>query len=173
MTKLNTRLQKYDSPLWGYHFKISTEVAAKYIDGNNRRVVCDINGMHRMQCAIMPSREGFFILINKDLVQKLGLRLDEEVMLKIEKDHSEFGHSVPESFEALLEQDHEGKRYFDQLTPGKQRSLIYIVGKVKNIDSQINKGMAILDHLKIFKGKLDFKKLNVLIKEYNQRSKPK
>jgi len=99
--------------------------------------------------------------------------VDDQVTLKIEKDHSEFGHEVPESFQTLLEQDPIGKAHFDALTPGKQRSLIYVVGKVKNIDSQLNKGLAILDHLKSVNGKLDFKQLNTLIKEYNQRSKLK
>jgi len=71
----------------------------------------------------------------------------------------------------LLEQDDEGRIFFEKLTPGKKRSLVYLVGKVKNIDSQLNKGLAILDHLKSVEGKLDFKKLNELIKDYNQRSK--
>lgn len=119
----------------------------------------------------MPGKKEFFILVNQNLIKKLELKPGDQVELVIEKDHSEFGHQVPESFQALLEQDNEGKRFFDQLTPGKQRSLIYIVGKVKNIDSQLNKGMAILDHLKSTRGKLDFKQLNILIKQYNQRSK--
>ncbi len=73
----------------------------------------------------------------------------------------------------LLDQDEAGKNHFNQLTPGKKRSLIYIVAKVKNIDSQLNKGLAIIEHLKQENGMLDFKKLNVLIKMYNQRSKLK
>jgi uncharacterized protein YdeI (YjbR/CyaY-like superfamily) len=101
------------------------------------------------------------------------LRIGEDVRLNIDKDQSEYGHELPESFRVLLDQDEEGRQFFEQLTPGKQRSLIYIVGKVKNIDSQLNKGMAILDHLKLVQGALDFKKLNSVIKEYNQRSKLK
>jgi hypothetical protein len=171
MTSLSTTLQRFDSPLWGYHFPIASSIANKFIEGKDRRIICDINGMHKMQCALMPWKEGYFILINKDLVTKLKLAIDEKVQLTIEKDHSEFGHEVPFSFQALLEQDDEGKQYFYQLTKGKQRSLIYLVSKVKNIDSQINKGLAILDHLKMVKGALDFKKLNETIKEYNRKSR--
>ena len=69
----------------------------------------------------------------------------------------------------LLSQDLEGSDYFHKLTKGKQRSLIHIVGKVKNIDSQLAKGLAIMHHLKEAQGELDFKRLNVLIKEYNNR----
>ena len=121
----------------------------------------------------MPYNQGYFVLINKSLVKKLGLMVNTEVSLSLEKDTSEHGHEVPESFQMLLQQDDDGSHLFEQLTPGKKRSLIYIVGKVKNIDSQLNKGLAILDHLKQEKGNLDFKKLNQLIKEYNQRSKLK
>lgn len=171
MTTLTTTLQQFDSPLWGYHFPIPTLVASDFIEGKNRRIICTINGHFKMQCALMPWKEGYFILINKDSVKKLSLAINENVQLTIEKDHSEFGHEIPFSFEVLLEQDGEGKHYFYQLTKGKQRSLIYLVSKVKNIDSQINKGMAILDHLKMVKGKLDFKMLNETIKEYNRKSR--
>ena len=173
MADIITKLKKFNSPLWGYHFPIPDQIANTYIDGNNRRVICQINGKHKMQCALMPGKEGYFILINKNLVAKLNLCLEQQVKISLEKDHSEFGHEVPESFQVLLEQDQEGRKYFDALTPGKQRSLVYIVGKVKNVDSQLNKGMAILDHLKAAEGQLDFKRLNALIKQYNQRSKLK
>lgn len=173
MTQFTTTLEKFDSNMWGYHFPIPTPIAKQFIEGTNRRVKCDINGVMTLQCALMPYSEGYFVLINQDLVKKHGFVLHKEVNIQIEKDHSEFGHDVPESFRVLLDQDLEGKRYFDQLTPGKQRSLIYLVGKVKNVDSQLNKGLAILDHLKLESGILDYKKLNQLIKEYNQRSKLK
>jgi hypothetical protein len=173
MSQITTKLQNFESNLWGYHFPIPAKKGKKYVDGDNRRIICTINNGYRLQCALMSSKEGYFILINKELVKKLNLVIDEEVELKLEKDHSEFGHEVPESFQALLEQDHEGKAYFELLTMGKQRSLIYIVKKVKNIDSQVNKGMAILDHLKMAKGKLDFRALNQLIKDYNQKNRLK
>ena len=119
----------------------------------------------------MPNNGEYFILANKKLVSKLNLHIGDRVVLKLEKDFSEFGHPIPETFAALLDQDEVGRNHFYQLTPGKQRSLIYLIGTVKNVDSQLNKGMAILDHLKMENGQLDFKKLNALIKHYNQRWK--
>lgn len=173
MTRIITLLRKFDSNLWGYHFPVPEEVARQFIVGHNRRVLCTINSIKTIQCALMPSPEGYFLLINKQLVQKLGLVPDADVVLDIEKDESEFGHEVPESFSALLDQDDEGRAYFYKLTPGKQRTLIYVVGKVKNPDGQMGKGLAILQHLKEAQGVLDFKRLNVLIKEYNARFKLK
>ena len=173
MTQFTTNLQKFDSDLWGFHLPVPTLIAAKFVDGNNRRVVCTINNELHIQSALMPYSEGYFLLINKDLVKKLNLSIGDDVHLTLEKDNSEFGLPMPESFRTLLEQDTAGNRHFEKLTPGKKRSLIYIIGKVKNIDSQLNKGLAILDHLKSKEGKLNFKQLNQLIKKYNQRSKLK
>ena len=67
----------------------------------------------------------------------------------------------------MLDQEETAKEIFESLTPGKQRTLIYIVLKVKNTDSRIRKALAIVEHLNESKGDLDFKRLNVLIKHYN------
>lgn len=171
MTLFTTTLQNFDSNLWGFHLPVPTGIAEEFIEGNDRRVVCNINNRMQIHGALMPYSEGYFLLLNKDLVKKLQLSIGANVQLQLEKDRSEFGMPMPESFHALLDQDDEGNQYFEKLTPGRKRSLIHVVGKVKNIDSQLNKGLAILHHLKLEEGKLDYKKLNQLIKEYNQRSK--
>jgi hypothetical protein len=173
MEKLITSLQHFDSPLWGYHLPVPTSVAQTFVEGKNRRVVCTLAGQYRMQCAIMQMEDIYFVLINKKMVDKMALQVGDDVEMSIEKDHSKFGHEVPESFQNLLDQDEEGRTFFENLTMGKQRSLIYLIGTVKSIDSQINKGLAILHHLRMTQGQLDFKQLNALIKEYNQRSRLK
>lgn len=169
--QLNTTLEKFENNIWGYHFPVPDAFANKMIDDKNRRIKCTINDHLTIHCALMPSPEGFFILMNKPNVEKLNLKLGEKVTLFIEKDKSEYGMPVPESFLTLLDQDEKGSYYFHKLTPGKQRSLIYLVSQVKNIDSQLNKGLAILDHLTETKGKLNGKALMEKIKLYNQRSK--
>ena len=173
MIQFSTTLQKFDSNLWGYHFPVPIAIANNFIEGNDRRVVCKINNAIQIQGALMPYSDGYFLLINQDLIKRLQLSIGDNVNLEIEKDKSEFGLPMPDSFRTLLDQDSESAAFFNKLTPGKKRSLIYLVGKVKNIDSQLNKGLAIVDHLKTEKGILDFKKLNQLIKAYNQRSKLK
>ena len=54
------------------------------------------------------------------------------------------------------------------LTPGKKRTLLYLVGNVKNSDSRIRKSLAIADHLTVNKGQIDFKLLNEAFKAYNK-----
>ena len=119
----------------------------------------------------MPSGEYWFIMVNASLRKKLDLSVGDKVTISIVKDHTDYGMDMPESFSVLMDQDLAGKAYFDTLTPGKKRTLIYLVANVKNMDSQLRKGMAILDHLKEAEGKLDFKVLNQKIKEYNRLRK--
>ncbi len=146
-------------------------IAEKYKEGTNRRVLCIINNHLTIRKALMPSGDGWFILVNERVRKKLGLQTGYRVEISMSKDQSDYGMEMPESFSDLMDQDQEGKAYFDQLTPGRKRNLIYIVRRVKNVDSQLRKGLAILDHLKETEGMLDFNVLNQKIKAYNQFKK--
>ena len=167
--KVKTTLENFHNNLWSYYLPIPKEIGDQFIEDGNRRVKCIIQGLDPIHGALMPSGDIYTIYINNKAQKKLGIEEGGEIEIELEKDTSEFGFPVPESFEVLLAQDEEGNEYFRQLTKGKQRSLIYLVQKVKNIDSQLAKGLAIMHHLKEAKGVLDFKRLNVLIKEYNNR----
>jgi uncharacterized protein YdeI (YjbR/CyaY-like superfamily) len=75
---------------------------------------------------------------------------------------------MPEELEAVFDSDPIAFKFFEKLTPGKQRSLLHLVGKVKRESSRIAKSLAIADHLVSFNGQLDYKALNERIKHYNQ-----
>ena len=169
--KLNvkTTLQHFHNKLWSFYIPIPKHLGDQFIEGDNRRVLCSINGNKSIHSALMPSGQEYTIYVKTELQKKLGIEEGEEITVTLEKDRSEFGLEMPESFEVLLAQDDEGRGYFQSLTMGNQRGLIYIVGKVKNVDSQIAKGLAIIHHLKEAKGELEYKRLNLLIKEYNNR----
>ncbi|MFY0594449.1 DUF1905 domain-containing protein [Roseivirga sp.] len=170
MLKFETTLEHFDWNIWGYHLPVNQEITKKMSSENHRRVKCVLNGSITVFCALMPIDNGSYILVNKTNRTKLNLDIGDRVEVAIEKDTSEYGIPIPESLLVLLDQDDVGSKYFHALTPGKQRSLIYLVSKVKSVDKQINKGLAVLDHLKDVQGKLDFKMLNEKIKYYNRSS---
>jgi uncharacterized protein YdeI (YjbR/CyaY-like superfamily) len=101
----------------------------------------------------------FFILINKKIRDELNLKEGSKIKVHLEKDESEFGLPFPDEFKEVLDQDKAGKTYFDKLTPGKQRNLLYIVGQVKNPDKRIERSLIIVEHLKNNKGKIVFPSL--------------
>lgn len=157
--------------LWSYYVAIPKAIGIQFIEGKDRRIICTINNSAPIHSALMPKGDIYTVYVKKEFMVKHNIEEGSEVHVLLEKDRSTYGIPIPDSFSTLLDQDEEGSHYFHELTKGKQRSLIHIVGKVKNIDSQLAKGLAIMHHLKESDGKLDFKRLNVLIKEYNNQRK--
>ena len=168
MDSFLAKLEKFDSNLWQYHLPVPENIASKFIEKDNRRVYCTFNGKLKIQCALMKAQPYWYVLVNKELRNKLAVEEGDTIEVILEKDHTEFGHEVPEEFQVMIDQDDEGNSYFQALTPGKQRALIYLVIKVKNSDSRIKKSLAIFHHLKEVRGKLDFKLLNETIKHFNK-----
>lgn len=169
--KIRVILKHFHNRLWSYYVAVPKEIGDRFVEGSHRRVLCAINGRAPIHSALMPKGEEYTIYVTNKLQKELAIEEGDELTITLEKDTSEYGFPMPESLEILLSQDEEGRNYFESLTKGRQRSLIYLVQKVKNVDSQLAKGLAILHHLKEAKGVLDFKRLNVWIKEYNSRNK--
>lgn len=167
MVDFQGKLENFDFNHWSFHVPIPDEIANQFLVEDNRRVLVRINRKGPFHMALMKAKDYWYILINKEIRSKLNLESGNELSVSLERDLSEFGHDLPEEFQVLLDQDGEGNSYFRELTPGKQRSLVYIVTKVKNPESRMKKSLAILHHLRLAKGKLDFKQLNELIKHYN------
>lgn len=113
-------------------------------------------------------KDHYIILVNKARQKKLRYNIDQEINLTLVPDESEFGMPMPEEFKEVMSEDPEGEAYLRALTPGKIRSLIYLVAKVKNPDKRIEKSVVIFEHLRANKGIIDFPMLNIAFKEYNK-----
>lgn len=55
---------------------------------------------------------------------------------------------VPEELEAVLAQDPAGKKEWDKITLGMQRSLIHYITSVKNVDSRIKRALFLVNKAK-------------------------
>ena len=159
--KFTTRLERINSSLgWNHHFIVPREVSKQILKGN-RRVICTINNTLSFQCGIFPIGKGiYFINLNKENRSKLNIIAGDELVVELKEDTSKYGIPIPSVFEELLMQDPEGEQHFHALTPGKQRSLLYIIAKPKSERLQLEKGLVILEFLKSFDGKIDFKGLS-------------
>ncbi len=136
---------------------------------DNQRFIIKINDSIEYPGTIIPIEKGvYIILVNKERVRKLKLKLNDEVTVSLSVDESTYGMPIPAEFQEVLNEDPEGKELLEKLTPGKIRSLIYIVSKLKSADKRIEKSVIILEHLRANNGKLDMKMLNVAFKEYNR-----
>jgi len=159
--QFTARLEKINSSLgWNHHFVVPSKVSEDILKGN-RRVICTINHTLTIQCGIFPKGKGiYFINLNKEYRNKLNIAAGDELAVELIEDTSKYGMPIPPVFEELLFQDPEGDKRFHALTPGIQRSLLYIIAKPKSEHLQLEKALVILDYLKSFDGKVDFKGLN-------------
>lgn len=166
MQKFKSRITKLESQVWYCCIPVPKKAAKSFVDGD-RRIICSINNEVDFPAALMPDgKGGFFINTSKQLRKKLGIDIGDDVEVTIVKDESKYGMPMPEEMEELLKIDDEADKFFHQLTPGKQRSLLYLIGKPKSTDVRLKKAIVITEHLKTYRGKLDFKILNEDFKNY-------
>jgi len=164
-------LEWHENNVYGYHVKVPAQVAEHFSKYSDKRVIAVFNARIEKAQAMMPHPSGFFLILNKADRKQLGLELGSTVIIRLTKDTSKYGMPMPEEMEACLDQDHLGLAHFEALTPGKRRTLIHLVAKMKNSEKRISKSLAILQHLNESEGQLDFKMLNETIKEFNSRFK--
>lgn len=150
----------------GWHFvrvggKIGNRFEKK--DGS-RRVICTINDTESFQCALMPSSGDFVIVVNKTKREKLRIAAGDKIMVELRADESRYGLPMPEEFEEVLNQDPEGHKLFHELTAGKQRSLLYMIGKIKDVDRRIHTALLFVEHLKKNDGKIIGERLHEELK---------
>lgn len=155
-----------------YHnvFRVSHESVAPLLkrDKNPSRIIVKINGKGAIHRALLPDGSGgYFILINNEICKQYNLEPEEDVRLSIHPDNSEYGMPLPTELEELWAMDEEAYRIFHQLTPGKQRGLIYMIGKPKGSDTRIKKAVQIHEYLKSVNGKLEPREMNAYIKADN------
>lgn len=140
----------------GWHFidvpgKIGKKFEKK--DGS-RRVVCTINGSETFQCALLPADADFVIVVNKTKRDRLKIVADDKIAVELRADESKYGLPMPEELREVLNQDPEADKLFHSLTPGKQRSVLYLVGKIKDIDRRIHAALVFVGHIKKNEGKI-------------------
>ncbi len=170
--QFESKLERVNSDLYHFYFSVPDEVADKFKDGKDKRIVCDVNGKLTFQCALISiGHANYVILINKARIKKLGLVLGEVVNIRVKRDTSELGMSMSEEFVEVMNQHELGRALFEELTPGKKRTLIYWSDNVKSGDIKIRRALVMFRHLEMNQGQVDFKELNEQIKIENKRAK--
>ncbi len=163
--KFKSVLTKSTGPFGGYYFPVPEKIAKKFnVKSGTRRVVCTANGDLTFQCAVLAHSKGFYIGTNKTIRDTLGIQAGDKVTLELIADESKYGVPMPEEFQEVLDQDPEGDRIFHSLTPGLQRSMLYSVGKMKDIDKRIHTALVIIEHLKNNDGQIVYEKLKEELK---------
>lgn len=146
-----------DPPEKGWHYiSVEAKHAEKFEKkGGSRRVVCTLNRSETFPCALMPYNGIFYVMVNKEKRERLGIAAGDEVAVELVADESEYGMPMPVELREVLNQDPEGEKHFRFLTDGAKRSMMYYIGKFKDVDRRIHAALIFLEHLKKNDGKLN------------------
>lgn len=148
---------------------VDDEVAEDIRSKKIKRLICTVNSQERFHCALQSTGNGtYFVMVNKTLQKKLKSPIGSKLFVKLEKDKSKYGMPMPEEMAEIMAQDPEVDEIFHALTPGKQRSLLYIIGKPKTTESRIKKAVLITRYLSEVNGEIDFREMNEYIKKNNK-----
>ncbi|RAJ16857.1 YdeI/OmpD-associated family protein [Olleya aquimaris] len=80
--------------------------------------------------------------------KELGIFVNDYFTIQLFEDQSKYGVEMPESLDAVLLSDYEAFQIFESFTPGKQRSIIYAIKRIKNVQTQVDKSIIMTDNLK-------------------------
>ena len=158
-------IETIDSSTWSYIVRVPKDISDEIIAQKTKRVICNVNNIFEFQCALIGYGDGtYFINFNQENRKKIEKAELKELNITLKIDNSEYGLPFPEELKELLELDDEGNKHFHNLTKGKQRNLLHIIGKPKSSDIRISKAITVVDYLKSTNGKLDFKQLYEALK---------
>lgn len=163
---ISSILERSDNKLWGAHVRVSRRHAERLIQGKSRRVVCSINGSPERQCALIPDgKNAYVITVNKGLRYSLGLRFGSSLRVSLRPDDSKYGLPMPAELREVFRQDKAADKRFHSLTPGKQRTLLYIINSGKGLEDRVFRAVTIVRHLEENNGMINYRKLNVMLRK--------
>jgi Domain of unknown function (DUF1905) len=133
--KFTTTILSFDEHILAYgpYFKLPKEETLAFLEKhqNNKRIKCIINGL-TIDRAISRKEDFFYILLSKEVLKQLKVNINDSVSVSIQTNTSKYGVDITEEMEEVLFQDPDGSDLFHKLTPGKQRSLIFFINKIKS-----------------------------------------
>jgi hypothetical protein len=136
---------------------IPEQIAGSFLEQGHKRIIFRIKGQ-QLHCAIHFRKDiGHYLYFGKQVWRRLQVREGDIEAVEIEADTTTYQAGMPEELEEVLSTDPDGMKAFEALTPGRQRSILFMIGRLKRVDSRIQKALIVVEKLKM--GVTDLKQL--------------
>lgn len=136
-----------------YHLYIPNEIAAPFAKAKQLRV--KVKAKHKTNtiefyAAIKRDKntDDYKMMFGKRLQKELGVFFNDYFEMQLLEDTSKYGVDMPEELDAVFKSDYEAFEIFENLTAGKKRSIIYIIIRIKNSQTRIDKALLMCENLK-------------------------
>ncbi|WP_353779430.1 YdeI/OmpD-associated family protein [Winogradskyella sp. 3972H.M.0a.05] len=143
----------FETTIKGIHsLPIPEDIGKLFYSGGKTRVKIKATfegNTIEFHAALNRRKDGSFsIMFGKDNQKKLGVFPNDYFQLQLFEDQSKYGVEMPEELEAVLMSDYEGYQIFENLTPGKQRTIIYAILRYKTPQTRVDKALLVIENLK-------------------------
>lgn len=98
--------------------------------------------------ALHRYNDRYLVSFGRGYQKALGVFPNDYFELQLFEDTSKYGVEMPEELSAVLESDPEAAALFEAFTPGKKRSLIYAILKIKTSQNRIDKALLLSENIK-------------------------
>lgn len=135
-----------------YSVILPEEPIIDFIENNHKRVKVIAsfeNQQIEFYAALKKEKTGLFrIYFSKAKQKELGIFPNDYFKLQVLEDTSKYGVEMSEELEAVLLSDYDAFQIFENLTPGKQRTIIYAISRYKASQTRIDKSILFTENLK-------------------------
>lgn len=139
----------YKNSTGTHGFDLPEKEALKWLNKGQKRVLVSINNSEAYHAAIQSLKPiGFRIQISQAKLKELNIQVGHEINVTLSQDIHPVQFHVPEEWTAVLEQDVDAEKVFQSLRPGNQRSILFLINKLKSTEKRIEKSLRIAELLK-------------------------
>jgi len=141
------RIEKMEPRKGGYlYLHMDAATVEQFPQKRATRLICSLDAKVSYQCGLNHLGDGnFFIILARKHLKPLQKEQGDAVRCELLEDPNPLGVAMPDVLEALLTQDDDLQKRYDQFTDGKKRGLIYSMNTTKDIDRQVRIAVAILN----------------------------
>ncbi|MFC4635512.1 YdeI/OmpD-associated family protein [Dokdonia ponticola] len=143
---------KFPVHITGTHGVIIPEEHAKvFADAGHKRIHIKAffkDNQIAFHGALRLYQGNYIVSFGKRYQKELGVFPTDFFEFQLFENTTTYGVEIPETMKAVMESDTEGYSYFEKLTDGRKRGLIYYVKRFKNEQTQVDKSLLIFDNLK-------------------------
>lgn len=153
MITIEAKIHKLPQQRGGYcYFEIKKQLVEQFEKKSKTRFVCTVDNSYVFSCGLNHLGDGnYFVMLTKDRIKMINKTVGDSIDVQLEEDTSKLGVEIPEVLEILLEQDPRLNAKFLQLTPGKQRSIIFQMNKIKDLNKQVAKTIELIDSIDLYR----------------------
>jgi len=146
MITFETRIHTVPGPM--QVVEIPADVAEAWLPVNGKRCLYKLfDGELYHGGFIHNGLGGYQLIIGKKARDAAGVSAGSAVTITLSPDTSRYGCDMPDELAEVLATDSKANDVFHALTPGRQRSLIYLVTAVKSTDKRIGRSLKIAEAL--------------------------